>query len=214
MCCNDLCVVLRQWRARGDIIVFMIDANKNIKDNMLSRTLAAEDITLKEAVRSVSPGHGPITHFRGTELIEGIWYTPDMELRGTDYLPFDVDMRDYWPVLTNFTQTLLLGVNLPHIVQPAARRLNSQVDRIRDKYNKDLKYKFRQGQFFEWLKNIGQEQFYLISRQAKEALEKIDHEMTDLMLSTEKGCSQMYANHYYSVLQSSCGLIGAMHIGF
>ena len=71
-----------------------------------------------------------------------------------------------------------------------------QVGRIHDKYIKDLEEQFRRGQFLERLKKIAQEQSYSISRQAKEVLEAIDQEMRNLMLSAEKGCRKMYANHY------------------
>ena len=89
-------------------------------------------------------------------MIDGIWYTPDLELRDAAYLPFDADMADHPPNQANFTQALLLGVNLPYLVYPAARRLNSQVAIIRYKCIKDSEEKFRQGQFLERLKKIAQ----------------------------------------------------------
>ena len=105
-------------------------------------------------------------------------------------------MGDHQSVLADFTQASLLSVNLPCNIQPAARCLNSQVTWIRDKYIKDLEEKFEQGQFLERWKKIAQEQSYSISREAEEALEMIDKVMLDLMLSAEKYCRKMYANHY------------------
>ena len=105
-----------------------MNTNKNVLDGVLSRILAADGIKLQEAANSVPPGQGPKTHFRVSELIDGIWYTSYLELRGAAYLPFDADMRDDWLVLANFIQALRLGVNLPHIVQPTARRLSSWQD--------------------------------------------------------------------------------------
>ena len=54
--------------------------------------------------------------------------------------------------MADFTEASLLGVNLPHIVQPAAQRLDSQVARIRDKYIEKLKEKFERCQVLERLK--------------------------------------------------------------
>ena len=96
-------------------------------------------------------------------------------------------MEDHRPVMTDFTEASLLGVNLPCIVQPTARRLNFQVSRIQDKYIIDLEEKFERCQILERLTSIAQEQSYPISQEAVEALEEIDKEMTKLMLSAEKG---------------------------
>ena len=68
----------------------------------------------------VASGYGPKTHFRGKESINGIWFTPDLDLRGAAYLPFDADMGDHRPVMADFTQASLLGINIPCIVQLAA----------------------------------------------------------------------------------------------
>ena len=133
---EDLCAVLQQWRARGERIVLMMDANANVVDGVLSKMLAKDDIQLKEAVHSVTSVHGPKTHLRGRESINGIWFTPDLDLQSAAYLSFNADMGYHRPVMADFTQASLLGVNLPRIVQPAARRLNSQVARIQDKYIK------------------------------------------------------------------------------
>ena len=46
------------------------------------------------------------------------------------------------------------------------------------------------------MKKIAHEQSYPISYEAKEALEMIDKEIMGLMLSAEKHCRKMYANHY------------------
>ena len=124
----------------------MMDANNNVVDGVLSKMLAKDDIELKESVHSVASGQGPKTHFRGKESINGTWFTLDLDLRSAAYLPFDANIGDHRPVMTDFTQASLLGVNLPRIVQPAAQRLNSQVARIRDKYIKKLGEKFKRCQ--------------------------------------------------------------------
>ena len=65
-----------------------------------------------------------------------------MTLRGASYLSFDCKLGDLQPVVAIFTQALVLSVNLPRIISTEARRLNSQVDIIRDLYVKDLEGKF------------------------------------------------------------------------
>ena len=193
---DDLCAALRQWRAIGDRIILLMDANDKVFDGLLSKELMADGIELREAVHSVKPGPGPKTHFRGTDSIDGIWHTPDLELCSASYLPFDSDMGDHRPVLADFTQASVLGVRLPHVAHPAARRLNSKIERIRSKYIKDLEEKFRRYQILERLQKIAADAAFPASREAVEALEKIDKEMTKLMLRAEKGCRKLYAQHY------------------
>ena len=118
---DDLCAVLKQWRSLGDRIVLMITAKGNVLNGHVSHALAEEGIKLKEAVHAMTPGQGPKTYFRGKQSIDGIWYTPDLELKGASYLSFDADMGDHRPVMADFTETSLLGVNLPNIVPPDAR---------------------------------------------------------------------------------------------
>ena len=55
MFCEDLCAVLWQWRALGDRIILMIDANDIVLDGTLSNMLAEEGIEMKEAVHSRMP---------------------------------------------------------------------------------------------------------------------------------------------------------------
>ena len=193
---DDLCAVLKQWRSLGDRIVLMMDANDNVLNGHIAHALADERIELKEAVHAMTPGQGPKTHFRGKQSIDGIWYTPDLELKGASYLSFDADMGDHRPVMADFTEASLLGVNLPNIVPPDARRLTCKIERIRSKYIKDLEEKFERHNILERLKKLSKDATFPVSEEAAEALEKIDLKMTHLILSAEKKCRKLYTKHY------------------
>ena len=110
---EDLCAVLKQWRGLGNRIVLLMNANDNVLNGHIAQALAEEDIELKEVVHLMASGLGPKTNFRGKQLIDGIWYTPDLELRGASYLPLDADMGDHLPVMADFTKNLLLGETCP-----------------------------------------------------------------------------------------------------
>ena len=113
----------------------------------------------------MTPGQGPKTHFRGKQSIDGIWYTPDLELKGASYLSFDADMGDHRPVMADFTEASLLGVNLPNIVPPDARRLNCKIERIRSKYIKDLEEKFERHNILERLKKLSKDATFPVSKE-------------------------------------------------
>ena len=170
---DDLCAVLKQWRLQGDRIVLMMDANDNVLNGHIAKALAKDGIELKEAVHAQTPGYGPKTHFRGSQSIDGIWYTPDLELMGASYLPFDADMGDHRPVMADFTEQSLLGVNLPNIVPPDGRRLNCKIERIRTRYIEDLEAKFERHNILERLKKISKEASFPISAEAAEAWKRL-----------------------------------------
>ena len=109
---------------------------------------------MKEAVHEVKSGQGPSTHMenkKGTP-INGIWHTPELALRGASYLPFDPSLGDHRPVVTDFIQSSVLGLNLPRVVAPEARRLNSKINRIREPYIETLENSFKEARVLERLR--------------------------------------------------------------
>ena len=144
---EDLCKALKNWREAGDRIVLMIDANENVTDHILARMLAK--MGLQEAVHMRTNGPGPKTHVRGSESIDGIYVTPEIEVRGASYLPFNKDLGDHRPVMMDVTIASILGRNLPKIVPPRARRLSAKIPRIREEYIKLLEQSFEQHGIFD-----------------------------------------------------------------
>ena len=51
-------------------------------------------------------------------------------------------------------------------------------------------------QVLERLKELEQTATFLMSQEAKLAMEALDIEMSKLMLQAKKGCRKLYANHY------------------
>ena len=82
-------------------------------------------------------------------------------------------MGDHRPVLADFTQASVLGINLPRIEYLAARRLISKVDRTCGKYIKDLGALIKRSRILERLKDIAKKSSNELSREAEEALQKI-----------------------------------------
>ena len=73
-------------------------------------------------------------------------------------------------MVANITKTLLLGVNGPKIKPSAARRLNSKVKRIRQKYIVKLEEEFRKHRIIERLATLEEQVDDSFSKHAKEAL--------------------------------------------
>ena len=193
---DDLCAALRMWRSQGERIILLMDANDNVHDGKLTRRLAEEGLDLTEAVHAQTEERGPNTHNRGSEPIDGIWYTPELELVSASYLPFDGSLGDHRPVVADFTQRSVLGTNLPRVVPVKARRLNSKVQRIRDSYIKSLEEAFKKGDILSKLERIQKDATFPASAEVTTALERIDNEMEAMMLKAEKSCRKIYASHY------------------
>ena len=151
MFCDDLCEVLKTWRSKGDRIILMMDANDNVFKGKLSKRLADKPIEMKEAVHGVKPGQGPNTHSSNTKLvpIDGIWHTPEIQVRTAAYLPFDLCLGDHRPVVVDFLQALILGVKLPRVVAAEARQLNSKIDWVREAYIDRLQASFKESRILE-----------------------------------------------------------------
>ena len=55
---------------------------------------------------------------------------------------------------------------------------------------------FKKYKVLERLREIEKTATFPVSREAKAALEKLDKEISKLMLTPEKECRQLYTNHY------------------
>ena len=73
-----------------------------------------------------------------------MWFSSEIEVIAASYLPFHGDIEDHRPVVADATIQSILGTNLPKIIPPAARRLNSEVDRIPIPYTEKLEFLFKE----------------------------------------------------------------------
>lgn len=191
---------IKGWRAQGHRVVLMMDSNENITDGVLSRRLARDDIRMREAVHKLNKGRGPPTHFRGSDksngAIDGIWVSDDLEVIGASYLPFDHELGDHRPVVVDVLSRSILGVPKKMIVRPKARRLSSRVPRIRDKYLKSVKEKFKKHKIEEKLSTLEQQATFPPSQEVEIGMEKLDNVIEEIMLQSEQKCRIIYPAHY------------------
>ena len=115
-------------------MVLMMDANEDVIDGVMCRQLRKADVGMREAVHAVTTGKGPNKYFKGSEAIDGIWTTTEIEVTSAAYLPFDPELGDHRPVIANMSKRSLVGDKRPRIQKVACRRLNSKVKRIRQEY--------------------------------------------------------------------------------
>ena len=139
---EDLLAQLRKWRAGGDNMIPMMNANKDVIDGAMCKQLNKADLNMRELVFSQTRTRDPKTYFKGTVAIDGIWVSEELEVTAVVYLSLNPELGDHRPVVVNITKTSTLGVSGPKIKPSAARRLASKVKRIRQKYIVKLEEEF------------------------------------------------------------------------
>ena len=135
------------------------------------------------------PGRsGPKTWFRGTELIDGIWTTDDIEVIAALYLPFDAHVGDHRPVIADFSMKSVLGTNTKRIIPYKACRLNAKIPRLRDAYNNRLEELCTEHWLLPKTQHLQQEAAYPATWAKKEAMEKLDNVLEQFMTHSEQKC--------------------------
>ena len=151
---------------------------------------------MREAVHHATNAREPRTYFRGKLAIDGIWTTKDIEVSSAAYLPFDPELGDHRPVVANISKESLLGASGPRIALFAARKLNYKVERIRDKYNLRLEDQMRQHKILDRVTKLKKEAEGGFGEPSRKTLERLDIEITEMMMSAEKKCRKMYRGGY------------------
>jgi hypothetical protein len=193
---DDVLALISMWRERGARVVLMMDANEHVIDGeLLCKRLRSKEIGMREVVHERA-GPGPNTWFRGTEPIDGIWATDDIEVTAAAYLPYDPELGDHRPVVADFTMRSILGTEFHRILPQKARRLNSRVKPIRQKYIDRLEEQFKRHKIYDRLLEIQKDASYPGSSEVCEALEAIDKLIIDLMRNAEKGCRKLRVGQY------------------
>ena len=95
----------------------MMDSNEHVVNEKMSRELRGEGLRMREVVHDQTPGEGLHTYFRGTDYIDGIWVSNEIEVFSAAYLLFDKYLGDHRPVAANISMNSLRGTNRPK-VQP------------------------------------------------------------------------------------------------
>ena len=93
---TDLLHAIRCWRAAGDRIILFIDVNEHVLRGPLSRQLTNPTIGLKEITSKFWPiGTEPHTHFRGSQPIDGIYVSLEIEATSLLSLSFHEGVGDH-----------------------------------------------------------------------------------------------------------------------
>jgi hypothetical protein len=154
---QDFLWQLQVWRASGDRIILMMDANEHVLSGKLCRQLTRDGIDLREITKDVLGELCPHTHSRGRRPIDGVWATPDITVTGVKWLTFADSPGDHRACIFDFTTLSATGTSEKKIVRPKCRRLSTKNQRSVDNYVRELETQFERHKIIECMEALNAE---------------------------------------------------------
>jgi hypothetical protein len=191
---DDLLQQLRVWRANGERIILMMDANENVTTGQLCRQLGSDDIELQNSTllrHGSLPAH---THADGSEPIVGLWHTPDVEITEIKWLSFDESPGDHRACVFEFTTHSVIGNFEQRIVYPPCRRLNTKIKGVVERYGRLAEEQFAVHRILERLDRLEQlmGHTYPPSAAHQKAMDRLDQQVVEIQRYCEKNCRKIY----------------------
>ncbi len=119
-----------------------LDANENIYRAELGRPLMdPHGLGMKEVVGDFTGRQLGATFFRGSEPIDTIWATSNLEVAHACVMPVGYGVGDYHLFVVDFSTASMIGACPPRIIRPALRRLNTKIPEFALRYNRALQKK-------------------------------------------------------------------------
>ena len=118
----------------GHQIILQADMNDSVVTNQCIKSWA-DEIGLSEAVSPAASVEIP-THQRGSKALDGIYTNFSLQPLQAGYFPFGEIQSDHRALWLDLHYNQVFGFTPPTIISPPARRLQSNVPHIRDKWIK------------------------------------------------------------------------------
>jgi hypothetical protein len=97
---------------------------------------------MKEVVGEFTGGQLGATFFRGSELIDPIWATSNLEAAHACVMPVGYGVGDHSLFVVDFSTATMIGTCPPKISCPALRRLNTKIPGCALQYIRALQKKY------------------------------------------------------------------------
>ena len=187
---EDLVALLKKWREEGDRLIVCMDANEDIYKKSWGKVLTDVDgLNMSEVVGDFTGKKIGATHFRGSKPIDAVWATKDLTVASACVMPVGYGVGDHRLFVIDFLTSSLIGSNPPRIVRPAARRLNTKMEKGSDKYRTKLEDNFVRHRLIE---RCGEAHESSKSREVvQDKINVIDEERKQYMRNAEKKCRRI-----------------------
>ena len=120
---QELCEAIKEWQEEGDRIILLMDANENVSNDHMTEIFDA--LGMKEVIldRHQESQDLQPTYHRGSEPIDGIFISNDIEVEAAGYLPFGESPSDHRGLWVKIKEESLFGYSMEKIPPITARRL-------------------------------------------------------------------------------------------
>jgi hypothetical protein len=187
---QDLIAQLQHWRNSGDRIVVCLDANSDIYKKELGQALVSEDgLNMSEVVGDYTGKQIGPTFFRGQKPIDGVWATKDLQVVNACVMPAGFGVGDHRMFVVDFRTQSLVGSSPPKVVRMAARRLNTKIPRVAERYVTTLERLTEEHRLNSRLITVASSG--LSKELVRWHINKIDQEANDYMRRAERKCRKI-----------------------
>ena len=129
---RDLRQVLKQWIKEGDRIALCVDCNEHVYSGKLASML--QGIGMIERSQEWWSHHEPNTFISGTQQIDGLFTTEDVDISSFLMLSFHESPGDHRSFVFDIPSTCVLGETPLKIDRPVARKLILSSPRTVNRY--------------------------------------------------------------------------------
>jgi hypothetical protein len=188
----DFIAQLQVWQRQGDRLLVFIDMNKHVLRGRLATLLFK--MGLLETTHTSKGVTEPPTYIRGNKPINGVWFTPDLEVMCTTQLLFHEGVGDHCSVIVDISTKLAIGKQEFRMVHPHGCRLSSRNDQARAKYISYLKGQMRIHKMVDCLEECKQQIVtYPAPEKARGQMQGIDSQMVEMQHASERQCRPIFA---------------------
>ena len=150
---EDLQEEVAKWKETGDSVIIMGDFNEDVRNDYCKQW--RDNLGLRDAVIDrIGSEYMPATHIRGSEPIDSIWLTANIEVKRIMVMPQEDGVGDHRPILMDIVEESVFGYNILPVPSMRARRLKYNDPRIVKKYLQLLSKYYKDRDFYKKVYDI------------------------------------------------------------
>lgn len=184
----------KQWRKEGDRLFLFVDANEHVTKGRLFSLLGQDGIEIEEASNRYWGRTPPHTFINGTDPIDGVGKSKEVEIVNFAMLPFSQSPGDHRTFIVDISTRSMIGKFQYKIQRPVSRRLVTSNVRCTREYKRLVEIQFELHRIpdrMQALENLTQ----MVGRPTPEWLEvmmqKIHKQIEEIQTHGEAKCRKI-----------------------
>jgi hypothetical protein len=166
-----------------------MDANDHIYRGIIGRALVnKEGLGMKEVIKNFTGEELGPTYFRGSTPIDGVWATTNVQIANACVMPAGYGFGDHRLFIVDIVSLSLIGDNPPRILRPTARRLNTRLPKVAERYATLYESNVIKHQLIERLAEA--HRVGIDDVEVKRIIEKVDYDAGQYMAHAEKSAGK------------------------